>query len=106
VSEIGDHLGVTNAASSQLVDRLVEQGLLRRSEAAHDRRFKQVELTEAGQAVIEASATLRRRWMEALTEILQPEEQQAVIHALTSLTMAAQRLEPLPLEEEILIQKE
>jgi len=31
VSDLGDHLGVSNAASSQLVDRLVGMGLLMRS---------------------------------------------------------------------------
>ena len=32
VSNIGEHLGVTNAAASQMIDRLVQQGLIERIE--------------------------------------------------------------------------
>src|SRR3972149_5862951 len=40
VSEIGDHLGITNAAASQMVERLVQLGLLERAVGTHDRRVK------------------------------------------------------------------
>src|SRR5512136_1623415 len=45
VSEIGDQLGVTNAAASQAVDRLVELELIERTEDPQDRRAKRLALT-------------------------------------------------------------
>ena len=40
VSEVGSQLGVTNAAASQAVDRLVQLGLIERTEDPDDRRAK------------------------------------------------------------------
>ena len=93
VSDIGDHLGITNAAASQLVDRLVQQQLLQRSEDPHDRRFKQVTLTPGGKALIQQGIHARSSWMEQLSDVLAPEEQHTIIQALTLLTQAARRLE-------------
>ena len=48
ISQISEELGVTAAASSQLLDRLVQQGLIARRENPNDRRHKQLVLTEKG----------------------------------------------------------
>ena len=45
VTAISRYSGVTNAATSQLVDRLVEKQLVERTENAQDRRMKQLSLT-------------------------------------------------------------
>jgi DNA-binding MarR family transcriptional regulator len=93
VSDIGDHLGITNAAASQLVDRLVQQHLLQRSEDPHDRRYKLVALTPDGKSLIQEGIQARSSWMVQLTEALTAEEQQKIIEALTLLTQAARQLE-------------
>jgi DNA-binding MarR family transcriptional regulator len=94
VSEVGTHLGVTNAAASQMVDKLVEMGLLKRAEDPHDRRAKQLTLTAKGEAFIQKGVEARRRWLEELVTALTPEQQSAIITALPYLTVAAQKLEP------------
>ena len=93
ISQIGSHLGVTNAAASQMVDRLVQRGLVHRSEAAYDRRVKQLMLTDDGRALVQQSIDARQRWLEALTTSLDPEQQAAITTALTSLTAAARQAE-------------
>jgi DNA-binding MarR family transcriptional regulator len=93
VSDIGGHLGVTNAAASQMVDRMVQLGLFTRSEDSVDRRVKQIALTPEGRALVEAGVEARRRWLEELTTTLTPEEQEAIVAALTLLTSAARRLD-------------
>ncbi len=93
VSEIGDHLGITNAATSQMVQRLVEQGLLERTEDPADRRVKQLTLTAKGRALIDQAIEARRRWLEELTTALPPEQQATIVTALTNLTSAARRLD-------------
>ena len=93
VSEIGSLLGVTNAASSQLIDRLSLQGLIERTEDPADRRAKQIAITSKGRALLEDGIATRRRWMEALTCELTPEQQETIISALMVLTVTARRLE-------------
>ena len=93
VSELGSHLGITNAASSQMVERMVKMDLLQRSDDPHDRRVKQVALTPQGRQLIERGIETRRRWMEELTHALTPAEQQSITEALTLLTEAARKLE-------------
>ena len=93
VSDIGEHLGVTNAGASQMIDRLVQQGLLERSEDPHDRRSRRLALTSKGLALVQSSIEARRRWLENLTTAFTPEQQEELSAALTLLTQAALRLE-------------
>ena len=92
VSDIGEQLGVTNAAASQMVDRLVQQGVLERAEDPHDRRVKQITLTPKGQELVQAHIAARQRWMEELTQALTPEELETTTHSLVLLTRAARNL--------------
>ena len=94
VSEVGAHMGVTNAAASQMVEKLVQMGLLERAEAPHDRRAKQLTLTRKGEAFILKGLEARRRWLEELGGALTAEQRKAVLTALPYLTEAARQLEP------------
>jgi DNA-binding MarR family transcriptional regulator len=93
VSDIGQHLGISVAAASQLVDRLVGQGYLQRTEDQADRRFKQVSLTHHGNALIENGIKQRQIWMEQITNSLSPQDQTTICNALTLLTQAALSLD-------------
>ena len=93
VSDIGGLLGVTNAGASQMVDRLVQNGLVERSEDPFDRRVKQLKLTERGRLIVQESIEVRRRWLEELTDALTKDEQASIITALTMLTKAARNLD-------------
>ncbi len=93
VSDMGENLGVTSAAASQMIERLVQQGLLERSENPRDRRLKQIVLTSRGRELIEASLRERQSWIEELSQRLTPEQQEAVIASLDLLTIAAQELD-------------
>ena len=97
VTEVGDLLGVTNAAASQMVDRLVQQGLIARAEDPSDRRVKQLTLTEAGRSMVLDCIEARRHWMEQLTNALDAGELEQIIQSLTILNRAAHRLEPVEL---------
>jgi DNA-binding MarR family transcriptional regulator len=89
VSEIGEQLGVTNAAASQAVDRMVQLELVERSEDPEDRRAKKLVLTSKGRSLIERGIEARSQWVEGLTAELTPEQQGMIISALTLLTAAA-----------------
>lgn len=89
VSDIGNQLGFTNAAASQMTERLVQMGLIERSEQPGDRRVKQLNLTAKGRALVESSIAARRAWMESLIANLTSEQQMVVAQALSVLTEAA-----------------
>jgi DNA-binding MarR family transcriptional regulator len=89
VSEIGEQMGVTSAAASQAIDRLVNLDLIERTEDPADRRAKRLALTQKGCTLIEKGIEARSQWVEGLTDALSPEQQDLIISALTLLTAAA-----------------
>jgi DNA-binding MarR family transcriptional regulator len=93
ISDMSDEMGITLPAASQMIDRLVQQGLAERSEDPHDRRFKKVVLTEKGKQLVDNGLAVRQKWMEELTASLEPEEQQAIAAALKLLNDTARRLD-------------
>lgn len=93
VTDIGTHLGITNAAASQTIERLLQVGLLTRTEDPLDRRVKRITLTPKGHSLVEAGIEARRRWLEGLTQALSPREEEMIAGALTVLTEAAHKTE-------------
>lgn len=93
VSDVGDELGVTSAAASQMLDRLVQQGLIARTEDPHDRRGKQIALTDKGRQVLQASFHARQNWFGDLAQTLTPAEQEPLIAALTLLIEKIKQLD-------------
>jgi len=89
VSEIGEQLGVTNAAASQAVERLVQLDLIERTEDPEDRRAKRLALTQKGRALIEQGIEARSKWIEGVMDVLTLEQQSMIISALTLLNEAA-----------------
>lgn len=92
VSDLGDVLGVTSAASSQMLERLVRQGLITRSEDPNDRRVKNVVLTEDGKKLIQESFLARRAWLGDLAEMLSRDQKDQVLLSLKVLIRKAKHL--------------
>jgi DNA-binding MarR family transcriptional regulator len=94
VAGIGEHLGVTSAAASQMLQRLVEQGLVLRSEDPGDRRAKQVVLTEKGRCILDEVNMARQGQLAQLASTLTDVEKEQVIAAFNLLIAKAGQLEP------------
>lgn len=92
VTDLGDHLGVSSAASSQMLDRLVQQGLILRAEDPQDRRVKQIILTDEGQRVLEEGIRARQDWLERLSQSLSEAEKETIISGLNILIDKAKSL--------------
>jgi len=93
ISDLSDHLEITNAATSQLVDKLVQAGLLVRAEDPNDRRAKQVSLSPAGEAFIEKVIAERSRWVDDLAGALSVEGKEKVAEALVFLNETMKKVE-------------
>jgi len=90
ISDIARELGVSPASASQLLDRLVRQGVIVRQAAPHDRRRKRIVLTQEGREIVRGHVRAHQAWIEALANRLNPEEQQLVIRALSLLAHHAE----------------
>ena len=98
ISDIGDRFHITNAAASQLADKLVQSGLIRREEDPQDRRAKLLNLTDKAKELIQQSLEERYRWVDQLAGKLTPEERAKVAEALQIMTQAAKELEAEPFQ--------
>ena len=96
MSEISEKFGVTPAAASQLVDKLVQGGFLVREEDPKDRRAKMLNLTDKGHELIQQGTEERYRWMEQLSSRLTEAERIQVSEALDILTRVASDQEAEP----------
>ncbi len=85
VTELGNHLDVTSAAASQMLERLVQQELILRTEDPKDRRGKQIVLTDKGNQVLEEGIRARQKWLGDLTETLSEGEKETIMGALNIL---------------------
>jgi DNA-binding MarR family transcriptional regulator len=90
VTDLGENLGVTSAAASQMLERLVQQDLILRSEDPSDRRVKQIILTDKGLQVLQESMRTRQNWLYDLAETLSNSEKETITAALDVLIDRAQ----------------
>ncbi|HXQ33647.1 MAG TPA: MarR family transcriptional regulator [Anaerolineales bacterium] len=99
IGDISERFDITNAAASQLVDKLVQSSFIKREEDPQDRRAKMLNLTDKGKDLIQRGIEERYRWVDQLSEKLTVEERARVTDALNIMTRAAQELEAEPVQE-------
>jgi DNA-binding MarR family transcriptional regulator len=92
ISDIGVLMDVGKAAASQLVDRLVQQGLVERIEDDRDRRAKKIRLLPKSLGIIEKGLGIQRREMGAVLAQLSREHLAVVQNAFKYLIEAIQKI--------------
>lgn len=93
ISEMSAHMGTTDAAVSQLIDRLVNQGFVERNECPADRRKKEVVLTAKGRAVIDSLTEQSDHLVDAILEQVAPDKLPMITEAMTVILEAAHKVE-------------
>jgi len=96
VSDIGNDLGITNSAASQMLERLVQLNLITRSEDPNDRRVKQILLTDKGQQTLHESDRAFQSWLEDLARTLTSAQQDQIRSSLVMLIDKARQLDKTP----------
>ena len=92
VTDLGEHLGVSSAAASQMLEHLVEEGLIERTEDPDDRRMKKITLTDKGSRVMKESVSARLGWLEQLTTNLSEEEKRQITSAIDLIIAKAEEM--------------
>jgi DNA-binding MarR family transcriptional regulator len=82
VSELAQVKQISRSAISQAVDLLVERGLICRLQNAQDRRNIPLELTEAGNSLLDTISEKNRAWMGTRMADLTPEELETLSAAM------------------------
>lgn len=85
VSELAKQKRISRPAVSQGVETLVKRGLIRRKVNPQDRRQVLLELTENGNALLDAISIKTRRWSLELFSPLNPEEMEQITQSLERL---------------------
>jgi DNA-binding MarR family transcriptional regulator len=94
ISDIGVLMDVGKAAASQLVERLVQQGLVERVEDESDRRAKKIRLQPKSLRLIEKGLAVQRRAMGELMSQLSPDQMATVQKAFIYLIEAMHKAGP------------
>lgn len=98
VSAIALHVGLSKPATSQMIDKLVRRGFIRRSEGAIDRRQKAIVLSAKGETLLQKIAAARAARFEASLAALSPETaarlNAALVEAVDAIEKAARPRPP------------
>ena len=92
VTELGDDLDLVPSSASRLSDRLAEAGLITRTVAPHNRRATILELTDAGQAILDEVVAKRAEQFRRVSEHMSSREREHLLRGAAAFTAAYGRL--------------
>jgi DNA-binding MarR family transcriptional regulator len=92
LGELSQRMMVSNGNITGLVDRLVEQGLIRRRALRHDRRVQIVSLTPEGQREFRTMARLNADWVGEIFEGLTQKDIEALMPLLAKTKASARKV--------------
>jgi DNA-binding MarR family transcriptional regulator len=86
ISDLCEHMMVSAAAASQMVDRLEKQNLVERIAEPGDRRVRNVVLSNQGENFVKQSIEARQSWVKEIPAKLNEEQLDQISTALQLLT--------------------
>lgn len=90
MSELSRRLMVTNGNLTSLVERLVQEGLIKREQAPGDKRTQIVRLTSAGKKSFDAMTPEHQRWIDDLFGGLSVSDRRQLFELLGKLKSSVQ----------------
>lgn len=107
LSAIGDELGISVSATTQIADRLEKSALVERISGQDDRRTKKLQLSTHGRAMMQARREVRTRRVFTVLEHLPAAQRAAALEAVCALLVAADAVTPtMPHEDPTGIRQE
>ena len=89
---LAETLGVSVATMSGLVDRLVEHGMVRRSDDPDDRRIRRLSVTDAGSSTLRSLISSGNRMPPQVLDRLSDDDLRALVQGLVALDRAMAEL--------------
>jgi DNA-binding MarR family transcriptional regulator len=82
ISDLGEHMNVSTAATSQMVDRLEKQNMVKRIQEPGDRRVRNIVLSHQGEKFVQQTIKARLSWLKEIPSKLSEEQQEQVMESL------------------------
>lgn len=98
ITRFSEMLTISRAASSQMIDRLVQQGVVHRYPSSKDRRVRLVDLTENGKNVVLESMSARVGWINELVSQIPDQDQPHYVTMLNKLNESANQMNQIDSE--------
>lgn len=92
VGALAEQLGVLSSTASRLSDRLSDRGLIIRAPSPMDRRATLLELTAAGDALLDEFVEVRVRALEQVTQSMPAADRAALLAGTRAFTQAHSEL--------------
>jgi DNA-binding MarR family transcriptional regulator len=89
LGEIAAELGVHASNATRTCEKLVQAGLITRSENRADRRFVHLTLTQEGTALVQRVIGHRRAALAEVLEAMEPRDRATALHAFRAFAHAA-----------------
>lgn len=91
ISDICEHMMVSAAAASQMVDRLENQYLVKRVSDPRDGRVRNVVLSDQGEIFVKQSIAARKNWVKEIPPELSNDRMDQIAFALQQLSSVYQK---------------
>ncbi|MFT3968826.1 MAG: MarR family transcriptional regulator [Micropruina sp.] len=91
-NELGGLLGVSAPTASGLIERLVEKGLITRTDDPDDRRIRRLQPTEPGRDLMRQMDSMFERILGAVLQVLSAEELEVLCASARTMLVALDRV--------------
>lgn len=91
VTHFSESLKISRAAASQMIDRLVQQGVVQRYLNPQDRRVRMVDLTDFGKKIVKASKEVQVDWVNELVNRISEKDREQFLVMLNRLNQYAKQ---------------
>lgn len=90
VSDLCEHMMVSPAAATQMVDRLEKLEMVTRTADPKDRRVRRIVVLEKGEQFVQAQFVNSQNWLTKIPANLSPEQEQQITSLLSLLIQGIQ----------------
>jgi len=85
ITDLCEHMMVSPAAASQLVDRLEKFDMVSRTSDPKDRRVRNVVVLEKGEKFVQENFVYSQTWLSKIPANITPEQEEEIINVLSIL---------------------
>jgi DNA-binding MarR family transcriptional regulator len=100
MSELCEHMMVSPAAGSQLIDRLEKLEMVERISEPGDRRVRKIVVLDKGKNFVQENFRFSQRWMTEIPANISPEQVAQITKVLSMLMQSSGSNNPFNIEEQ------
>jgi len=99
MSDLCEHMQVSPAAASQLIDRLEKLEMVKRTSESADRRVRKIVVLEKGKKFVQENFRFSQGWLSEITADIAPEQVANITEVLSMLLQSSSNKNPVNKEE-------